>query len=76
MGQNKKIVLITSEEFNRNNTSKENRVVEPQYDPDTDEPAFERTWERMRELEEKGLLKPVPKFPEGGVKLRKPHVTK
>ena len=45
-------------------------IVEPRYIRERDEPAFERTWERISQLKAQGDLKPVPAPPVGGIRLR------
>ena len=42
----------------------------PRYIRERDEPAFIRAWEQVAELKRKGMVKPVPPRPIGGIKLR------
>ena len=45
-------------------------IVEARYIRERDEPALQRTWERISQLKTQGYLKPVPSPPIGGIRLR------
>ena len=45
-------------------------VMPPDYDPERDEPAFEKAWAVVRDGMASGKYKPIPQIPAGGKKLR------
>jgi len=67
--KNKPIVVLVSAESLKVATPTRG-IVEARYIRERDEPAFERTWERIRQLKAQGDLKPVPVPPIGGIRLR------
>ena len=45
-------------------------VTAPPYNPETDEPAFQRAWQTVNEKIAAGEVKPAPALPAGGIRLR------
>ena len=68
--QKKPIVILVNADKIHMSAVTEPKVVDFGYDRERDEPALQRTWERIRELKAQGLLKPTPKLPPGGIRLR------
>lgn len=66
----KSTVMLVSAESLATATNRRRGVAEVRYVRDRDEPAFNRTWERISQMKAQGQLKPIPAQPVGGVRLR------
>ena len=64
------VTLISRECLPPSAASKTGVVIALNYNRETDEPAFQRAWEIVKEKRALGQVKAIPARPAGGIRLR------